>query len=301
MSELIFTLADYEVVEETSHPKKRDVEDWGLIAIHAEKVWLKARGKSIKVAVLDTGVDFNHPDLKDNIKAYVDFTGSPFGAQDKQGHGTHCAGIIAAENNGVGIIGVAPSVELYCAKVLGDNGSGGFDSIIKGLDWAIAQGVDVISMSLGCGMEPPLEMHQAIQRASQAGIIMVAATGNENSRVGWPAMFDEVIAVSAMSPDHQRANFSNYGIKNEIMAPGVNILSTFKDGGYARLSGTSMATPMIAGSLALYLSYLKAKGLPKPTLEQVHQKLVSSVDDLGAPGRDDLYGDGMINLEKLLA
>jgi subtilisin family serine protease len=301
MEKPIFTLADFVVEGEYSPETVKDVVDWGIHEIHAEDAWQKTKGKGVKVGILDTGVDYNHPDLKDNIKAYVDFTNSPFGALDQQGHGTHVAGIIAAEMNHLGIIGVAPEAELYCAKVLGDHGTGGFDSIIKGLEWAIEQGVDIISMSLGCSMEPPQELNDAIKKASDAGIILIAATGNENSDVDWPAAYDEVIAVSAMDHNHERARFSNYGIKNEIMAPGVDILSTYKNGGYARLSGTSMATPIVSGCVALYLSYLKANNQPKPTLEELHKKLLESADDLGDPGRDPVYGDGLIDLDKLLA
>jgi len=301
MNKNVFTLKDIKVEEVFPSSYGKDIVDWGLQAIQAPAAWKITKGKGIKVGILDTGIDLNHPDLKDNIKAYQDFTKSPYGVLDRQGHGSHVAGIIAGVENGKGIIGVAPQAELYIAKVLGDNGSGSFESIINGLHWAIQQGVDIISMSLGCEIEPPEEMHQAIKMAKNAGIILVAATGNENHYVDWPGMYDETIAVSAMNEKHERAYFSNYGIKNEIMAPGVNILSTYKDGGYARLSGTSMATPIISGSIALYLSFLKAKGLPKPTLEELHQKLLTSCDDLATPGKDIMTGDGLIDLVKLLA
>jgi subtilisin family serine protease len=289
----------YEVKEVLPSSVRDDIVDWGLVHVHAPSVWAKATGLGIKVAVLDTGIDPDHPDLAENIKACVDFTGSPYGVEDKQGHGTHVAGIIGAADNGSGVIGVAPQVELYCAKVLGDSGSGSFQSIIKGIEWAIQNKVHVINMSLGCGVQPPEEMHRAIRAAYDAGIIMVAATGNENTKVGWPAMYDEVIAVSAMAPNHERADFSNYGIKNEIMAPGVDILSCYKDGGYARLSGTSMATPIITGAVALYLSAHQGDAV-KPTIKDVHQKLIAACDDLGAPGKDDYTGAGLINLEKLM-
>ncbi|SFJ65147.1 Subtilase family protein [Paenibacillus sp. UNC496MF] len=296
-----FKLANHEVV--SVHPSSAgdDLIDWGLNDIGAPNVWPKSTGLDVRVAILDTGVDFHHPDLKENIKAVIDFTGSSYGGRDRQGHGSHCAGIIGAEDNGQGMIGVAPQTELYCAKVLSDNGSGGFDSIIKGIRWAIDKKVHLISMSLGCAMEPPQELHDAIKAAAAAGIIMVAATGNENHYVDWPAMYDEVIAVSAMGRNHERASFSNYGLKNEIMAPGVDILSCYKDGGYARLSGTSMATPLMAGSIALYLSYLLRRGEVIPATDALHTKLLASSIDLGAPGKDAYFGDGVINLEKLLA
>lgn len=295
----IFT-HDFSVLEVLPQSAGDDIIDWGLTDIKAPYVWPRTKGAGVKVAVLDTGVDPSHPDLAVNIKATVDFTRSAFGVTDKQGHGTHCAGIIAGADNGKGIIGVAPEAELYIAKVLGDYGSGGFDSILKGLAWALDHDVDVISMSFGCGMEPPSSVKTMIQEIHRRGIIMVAATGNENTRVGWPAAYDEVIGVSAVDHNNQRASFSNFGVKNMIAAPGVDILSTYKDGGYARLSGTSMATPMIAGSIALYMSRYKTLHGAKPSVDQVIKALENCVTDLGAAGKDDYFGLGLINLEKLL-
>jgi subtilisin family serine protease len=296
-----FKVADFqlkEVIPASAYGD--DLIDWGLKAVGAEIAWQKTKGKGIKVAVLDTGVDADHRDLALNIKETVDFTGSRYGVEDMQGHGSHCAGIIGAVDNQIGMVGVAPEVELYIAKVLGDNGSGGFDSITKGIQWAITKQVDVISMSLGASGRPPEMLHSVIKAAHDQGIILVAATGNENGAVCWPAMYDEVIAVSAVDEHLNRATFSNYGIKNEIAAPGVNIVSTYKQGQYARLSGTSMATPLIAGAIALIIARHKenTNGL-KPDVEEVHRILTTMVKDLGAVGRDELYGLGMINLSLL--
>lgn len=297
---MILTRQDCNIVEVMPAAAREDIVDWGIQEVHAPDVWSITTGMGVKVAVLDTGVDYNHPDLKENIKVYADFTKSPHGPLDKQGHGTHVAGIIAAADNGIGVIGIAPQAELYCAKVLGDTGSGNFQSIIDGIRWAVSQEVDIINLSLGSGSQPPKEMHQAIKEAHDAGIFLVAATGNENAAVCWPAMYDEVIAVSAMSRARERADFSNYGIKNEIMAPGVDILSTFKDGGYAKLSGTSMATPIVTGCIALYLQVCRARGV-QPLLQELHATLEAACEDLGAPGHDVYTGDGLINLKKLIA
>lgn len=291
----------HEVLEVFPASLGQDTIDWGLQTIQAEAAWTVTKGAGVKVAILDTGIDYNHPDLKQNIREYIDFTGSQHGALDVQGHGTHVAGIIAGVDNDTGIIGVAPDAELYVAKVLGDNGSGSFDYIIKGINWAMAHGVDVINMSLGASSEPPAAMHAAIQQAVSQGITIIAATGNENGEVCWPAMYDEVIAVSAIDQNKNKASFSNYGIKNEITAPGVDILSTYKNGGYARLSGTSMATPIITGSVALYISMKKAATGVNPSITDVHGALVKAVDDLGSIGKDEYYGAGLINLVKLLA
>lgn len=297
-----FKVADFQVKEIIpASAYGDDLIDWGLKAIGAEVAWQKTKGNGIKVAVLDTGIDPDHRDLADNVKEYVDFTGSKYGAEDMQGHGTHCAGIIAAVSNHVGMVGVAPEVEIYSAKVLGDTGTGGFDSIIRGIQWAITKNVDVISMSLGTSSRPPEMLHTVIKAAKAQGIILVAATGNENGAVCWPAMYDEVIAVSAVDENLNRASFSNYGIKNEISAPGVNIVSTYKNGTYARLSGTSMATPLIAGSIALIISRHKSVtiGSEKPDLNEIHRILSTIVKDLGSIGRDEQYGLGMINLALL--
>lgn len=298
---MAFKLANFEVKELIpASAFGDDYIDWGLKAVGAEVAWTKTKGKGIKVAVLDTGISQQHRDLMGNLKESVDFTGSRYGAEDVQGHGSHCSGLIGGIDNGIGMIGIAPEVELYSAKVLGDNGSGSFDSIMKGIQWAMSKNVDVISMSLGTASRPPQMVHDLIKKATEQGIIILAATGNENGAVCWPAMYDEVIAVSAVDQNLNRATFSNYGIKNEISAPGVDIISTYKNNSYARLSGTSMATPLVAGACALIIARHKQlfNGL-KPSVEQVHQSLVNMVKDLGIAGKDELYGAGMINLSLL--
>lgn len=276
-----------------------EVLDWGLQKINAEVAWKYSKGKGVKVAILDTGCDHKHPDLAGNIYGIRNFTNSQYGATDLQGHGTHVAGIVGAIDNDEGMIGVAPEVELYIAKVLNDDGSGSFSAVIAGIDWAILMGVDIINMSLGSPAEPPQELHNAILRARAEGITVFSATGNENGEVCWPAQYKEVIAVSAIDKYDNRAQFSNFGLKNEIIAPGVDILSTYPNGKYAKLSGTSMATPIIAGAAALYISYYKQENGVKPTRKEVYEALASATEDLGVPGRDPHYGIGRINLAKM--
>lgn len=296
----MFKAADYVVRQVVSPEIGKDLVDWGLKAIGVELAWQKTKGEGIKVAILDTGIDEDHPDLIGNVKEYIDFTNSPSQYEDMQGHGTHVAGIVAAMDNGIGMVGVAPKAELYCAKVLGDNGKGGFEAMIRGIKWAIDRKVDIISMSLGTSSRPPEVLYQVIKQATAQGIIFVAATGNENSQVCYPAAYDEVIAVSAVDENMQHPQFSNHGIENEICAPGVNILSTYKDGHYARLSGTSMATPIISGAIALILArYQQLHNGAKPSVSAIHELLQHMVKDLGVQGRDEIYGAGIINLALL--
>jgi subtilisin family serine protease len=275
--------------------------DWGVNVVQAPMLWGTVKGEGLKVAILDTGVDRNHPDLVANIKGGINFTTADRDDwQDRQGHGTHCAGIIGAVDNGIGVIGVAPAVELYAVKVLGDNGSGGFEAIVQGLDWCIANGIDIASMSLGASGDPGTDLHDAIKRARAAGIIIVAASGNEATQCGWPAAYEECIAVGAVDAAFDKANFSNFGSEVDVAAPGVDIFSTYKDGQYAKLSGTSMATPIVSGCVAIVQCLCRKMGV-KATPDKIVEMLSAKSVDLGTDGRDVNYGAGLINLYKLLA
>lgn len=288
-----------EVIEvQDASPKQ--VIDWGVSLVQAPKMWSMTRGEGMKIAVLDTGIDTTHPDLAPNYKKGKNFTSSKTDdVTDRQGHGTHCAGIIAGCDNMVGIVGVAPKAELYIGKVLGDNGSGGIEAIVKGIDWAISEGVDIISMSLGCSNDPGPALHDAVKRARAAGIIMVVASGNENTHVGWPAVYDEVIAVGAVDQTFGRANFSNFGSELDVAAPGVDILSTYPVNKYARLSGTSMATPMVAGIVALIQKFCRNMGVAA-TPEKIIQMITERSVDMGDAGRDDMFGNGLINVFRMV-
>lgn len=279
----------------------KQVIDWGISVVQAPLLWGTTKGEGIKVAVLDTGINKSHPDLSANLRGGVNFTTTDItDFEDRQGHGTHCAGIIGGVDNGIGVIGVAPSVDLYAVKVLGDNGSGGINAIIKGIDWAIANGIDIISMSLGCSKDPGAPLHEAIKRAYNAGIVILAASGNEHTHCGWPAAYPECIAVGAIDAGFDQASFSNFGSEVDIAAPGVDIFSTYKNGTYAKLSGTSMATPMVAGCVAIVLSIARKSGKKLSPTEVLDMLTTKSVD-LGQDGKDQAFGAGAINLYKLLA
>lgn len=272
--------------------------DWGVHLIGAPEIWKKTKGEGVKVAVLDTGVDYNHQDLK--IAGGCNFTTADQNDfMDRQGHGTHCSGIIAGTDNDIGVIGVAPDVELYMGKVLGDNGSGDLRWVMSGIDWAVQNGMDIISMSLGCESQPPEAYHEIIQYACRKGVIIIAAAGNEAASIGWPAAYPETLSVGAIDTTETKASFSNFGDGLDVVAPGVNIYSTYPGNRYALLSGTSMATPMVTGAIALLVSYAKTKGI-KYNLQDIRNLLHNTCIDLGPKGKDQNYGWGLIDVRKLL-
>jgi len=232
---------------------------WGVDRIDAEQVWQAGPGKGgagIDVAIIDTGIDNDHPDLR--VLGGINFTGQlvldgsrrPVDWDDKEGHGTHCAGVVAALNNTIGVVGVAPEVNLWAVKVLDDNRSGYVSDVIKGLEWCVDYRIEIASMSFAGAHSASFE--EACDTAYRAGVLLVAASGNSGaSTVGYPAAYDSVIAVSAIDSSGALAPFSNTGPEIELTAPGAEINSTYCDGGYATLSGTSMACPHVAGAAAL--------------------------------------------------
>lgn len=232
--------------------------DWGVRVINAPKLWKHTKGEGVKVAVIDTGIDMNHPDLKDKIKGTINiFDKTTRDVTDVYGHGTHVAGLIAGE-----LTGVAPNVDLYIANVLNDKGLGRVVDILDGVTYAINSNVDILCMSLGVNKKLPQILEERIKRAVNKGIIIVCATGNNGKQsVAYPASYDFVVGVGGVNQDLKRADFSNYGFDMDIVAPSVDILSTWKDGRYAYMSGTSTASPLVAGGLALIKSYYRKQGI----------------------------------------
>lgn len=227
---------------------------WGVDRIDAEKAWPLTTGANIKVGVIDTGIETNHPDLK--VYGGINTINPKKSYKDDNGHGTHVAGTIAALNNKVGVIGVAYRAQLYAVKVLGANGSGYLSDVIEGLDWCIKQKMQVVNMSLGLNANVSL-FHQAIKEVFKAGIFITAAAGNsgpESNTVIYPARYPETAAVSAMNQDDKIAYFSSRGPEVDLIAPGVTIYSTYRNRTYRNLSGTSMAAPHVAGTAALVLA-----------------------------------------------
>lgn len=223
------------------------VEDWGCMAIHARSAWCKTRGVGVTVGVLDTGVDASHPDLAVNVADAA----AALAAGWEGGHGTHVAGIVGAIDNGVGVVGVAPGCTLRSYKCIPGNPY----SVADAVEQAASDGCDVLNMSLG-GYEDCPELEAAIVRAHALGVILVAAAGNDSTRVSYPAVYPEVIAVSAVGADGKRAPFAPL-VENHVALPGVSLLSTWPGNAYARLSGTSQAAPLLTGIVALMLGLLK--------------------------------------------
>ncbi|WP_161516159.1 S8 family peptidase, partial [Bacillus thuringiensis] len=250
-------------------------------------------GKGIAVAVLDTGIDREHPDVK--IKDGVSFVENVLDFDDDNGHGTHLAGIIGAQKNNSGMTGIAPDVDLYAVKVLDKYTNGKYSTVVKGIDWAIEHKANIILMSLG-GKKESVFFEEAINKAYEKGILLVSSAGNEGYKEGdsitYPAKFNSVIAVGALDAKDQRGFLSSKGEQLELMAPGVDIWSTWNDGSYRFDSGTSMAAAHVAGVASLLLENDRML-----SNQQVRELLKKSATPLGSPFE---YGNGKINLSHAL-
>jgi subtilisin len=254
-------------------------------------------GKGMKVAVIDSGIDSLHQDL--HVAGGWNFVGDSIYYGDGVGHGTHVGGIIAAQRNGFGVVGVAPDAQLYSLLVCTILGCSG-EAIINSMQWSLDHGVDIINLSLG-GTTRSAAMEEVMDIAYARGVLVVAAAGNQgrsNDSVLYPAKFDSVVAVSAVDAEDEIATFSSRGPAVELAAPGVDVYSTFMvpyfdDHYYAYLSGTSMASPHIAGLAALIM-----QANPGISNAEVRQKMALMARDLGAPGRDTDYGWGLAQLDR---
>lgn len=269
-----------------------EVADYNHRLMNVPEMWKHTRGKGIKVAVLDTGKPV-HNDIKLAGSASM----VPGYLEDKNGHSTHCCGIIAAvADNGMGVKGIAPDVDLYACAVLDGNGSGTADWIAAGIRWAVdVVGADVISMSLGM---PPFPISSTLKSActyaARKGAIICAAAGNEAGPVGQPALYDSTICVAAVDDAGKHAPFSGFGKQVDFATGGVNVYSTFLNNGYAKLSGTSMATPALAGAVALILADARSGATPRRlSLDEVKAKLRKIVYDVGPTGWDPQFGWGI--------
>lgn len=231
---------------------------WNLARINAVPGWSLSMGSAeVIIAVLDTGVTLNHPDLIQKLVPGYNFIRNNNNPTDDNGHGTHVAGIAAAAtNNGVGIAGVGYQTRIMPVKVLDAGGGGSTSDVAAGINFAINNGAKVISMSLG-GSSGSSTMQSAVNLAWNNDVVLVGAAGNGGSAAKtFPSAYDNVIAVGATDPNDQRADFSNYGFWVDVAAPGSSITSTSREGGYKLMSGTSMAAPHVAGLAALLWAHL---------------------------------------------
>ncbi|SEM16686.1 type VII secretion-associated serine protease mycosin [Mesobacillus persicus] len=270
---------------------------WNLPAIGTEQGWTISRGnEDITVAVVDTGVDLDHPDLVNRLVAGYNVLGENQHPDDDNGHGTHVAGIIASEtNNREGIAGVTWYNKIMPIKAMSAEGYGTTFDISKGIIWAVDHGADVINLSLGNYKESNV-LKRAIRYAYEKDVVLIAAAGNDSSQQpSYPAAYPEVISVSAVSYDGSLAGFSNYGSYINISAPGEYIPSTYFNEQYASLSGTSMAAPHVAGLAGL----MKATN-SNLTNKDIMSIIQNSARDLGKRGKDIQFGNGLINVNQAL-
>lgn len=265
---------------------------WGFQDIGAARtIAKKYQGNNVKIAILDTGIAA-HPDLK--ISGGVSYIEDEQDYEDYHGHGTAMAGIIAAQDNQFGVVGIAPKADIFAVKVLDQKGHGTYSGMIQGIEWAIQNEMNIISISAG-GMINSQALHDQIKRASEKGILVISAAGNkgmgEETEV-YPALYPETISVGAVDKDHQRANFSSVGSELDLSAPGVDILSTSINGEYKKRSGTSLAVPHVAGAAAVIWS--ENSGLAS---DDVRNTLLESATTLG---EEQLFGKGLVNVAKAM-
>lgn len=246
-------------------------------------------GEGVQIAVLDTGIDLEHPDLEDRILGGIDLVNRDNEPLDDNGHGSGVAGILAASENGEGLVGIAPRARLWIVKMLRYDEQGSISDLVRGIEWAIDHGAEVINMSLGTDENNPA-LEDAVQEAHDRGILMVAAVGNTGEQVLYPAAYPEVIAVASTDRQDRRAWFSNQGPEVELTAPGTDLLTTGSAGDYQIQNGTSFSVPYVTGTAALLLS----SGVSR--LDDVRRRLRQSAEDLGLALT--AQGHGLVDAER---
>lgn len=274
-------------------PDPMKAQQWALNSMKLPDAWKDSKGEDITIAVVDTGTDVDHPDLKDHVVAGHDFVDNDDDPKDQNGHGTHVSGIAAAvTDNGVGIAGGAPKAKIMPVRVLGTTGSGDNQTITKGIVWAADHGAKVINLSLGeSGLMSRLLkggiLNQAFKYVNGKGAVVVAAAGND-STIKQPYKLDSpVLVVGAGDQNGNAAPFSNFGAANEVSAPGVHILSTLptyktqetlkNTSGYGYLDGTSMAAPYVSALAALLMAQDRT---PAQTMQVIRDTAKNPSKDL---------------------
>jgi len=279
-------------------------------------------GTGVKIGIIDSGVDRGHQDLNDVYAGGYDFVQDDADPDDVYGHGTHVAGTACAEDNDLGVVGVAPGCALYSLRVLNDSGSGSWSATIAAMDWAVLNRLQVVNLSLGSSQDPGSTVKAAFDNAEAKGLVIVAAGGNSGTPSGkgnnviYPAKYASVIAVAATDKNDTRPSWSSTGEEIELAAPGVSVLSSWNDGDsphnpqpfildgdwYKEGSGTSMASPHVAGAAALVIAagVTDSNGNGRIN-DEVRAILNSTADDIGAVGKDTHYGYGLVNVAAAIA
>jgi len=277
----------------------RQVIPWGVNRIGSR--WVNAlgnTGQGIRIAVLDTGIDKEHEDLSANFKGGYNVVDNNEDLTDLNGHGTHVAGIIAALDNDIGVVGVAPDAYIYSVKVLDYAATGSASDMVAGIEWAVDNNMQIINMSLGSDKDS-ISFRRSVENAYNSGILIVAAAGNSGNIMGegdsmdYPAKYNSVISVGATDINDKRAKFSSTGSMLELSAPGVDIPSTLPKNKYGTLSGTSMAAPHVAGVAALIM-----KAYPEMTNTEVRVRLQITAQNPKNAIREKEYGYGIVDAVK---
>ncbi len=281
---------------------------WGVQHIGSKMAHLQGiTGKGVKIAVIDSGIDYNHEDLDGNYQGGYDFVFDDDDPMDDSlnSHGTHVAGIIAAEKNGIGVVGVAPEASLYSLKVLPKYGTALTSNIVAAFQWAVDNQMDIINISIEGGHSETLQA--ACDAAYDAGLLIVAAAGNTSGQSArYPASYSSVIAVTNTDQNNNLANTAPISPEIELSAPGEAVLSTAQtaETQYRTLSGTSQSAPHVAGMAALLIASGNLQDINndgKTDNRDLRLKLQEAVDDLGEPGRDELFGYGLVNVGKMFS
>ena len=272
-------------VDAVAHAVPSSGIDWHLSGYGVPSLWARTQGEGVRVAVLDTGICEGHTAFYGAGVMHRNFTKDAIHF-DTNGHGTHVAGVIGGRN---GLMGIAPKCELLSCKVLGNDGSGSMDAVARAIQFAVEWNVHIIVMSLGAPVGSS-HLEKAILAAEKADIPVICAAGNDGGRVSYPAAYGSTIAVGAVDEKGQICEFSCRGREIDVAAPGHKIRSAWVGGGYATLSGTSMAAPFVAGVLALATSYRGGVRLGWTARELIRQ----TSTDAGPPGKDNDYGWGLI-------
>ncbi|KIL46699.1 methionine adenosyltransferase [Jeotgalibacillus alimentarius] len=305
LAEARLSVSAYETLRQSEliHHIERNIEisldeqfvEWGPLLIQAPSLWESdLTGHGVKIGIIDSGIAA-HNDLR--IAGGASFVSYTTSYRDDNGHGTHVTGIASALDNQIGIKGIASGADIYALKAFDHTGTGTLSSMIAALDWAVKNEMDIVNMSLGSEYDSSAA-RRAIEQAEAEGVLMIASSGNNGQKSGhkvsYPAAYPETIAVGAVDRNRNYASFSSVGTAVDLVAPGTDIGSTYLNERYVRMSGTSMAAPYVTGAAALLM-----EKYPAADSQWIKEQLLEAAVDLGSPGRDIYYGEGLLQLQML--